>query len=129
MIPTWVDARNTNPELISEIVRAMKTRHFGRERAANKDELLKELFGITKASDDYEQIERTFRKCIEVANAEDGALIVSDVNAGYWWAASLDDGMVAASKHMNRALTMLGNAERLVDNLKKEYGGQLGLGL
>lgn len=127
MIPNWIERRANNPELIAEVMRVLKTRHQGRKQAATKGTLIFELFGIGRGDAEYETTERMFRRCVELADAEHGGLIVSDAVAGYWWAESLDDGLEPAEKNMLRARTIHDNAKKLVENLKAEYGGQMGL--
>lgn len=85
-----------------------------------------ELFGIYKGAPEYDTLERLFRRCIELGNQDQGGLVVSDASVGYWWAASLSDGLEPAEKNMARAETIRHNAKTLLDNIKKTYGGQMG---
>jgi hypothetical protein len=128
MIPKWIEHR-TSPEFIAEVIRYMKNKHFGIANAAKKDQLIVDLFGIDHGHGEFANTERLLRRAIELANQEHGALIVSDTTNGYWWASGLKDGLEPAEKNMSRALTILDNAKKLVDNLKDQYGGQIGLGL
>lgn len=48
---------------------------------------------------------------IEEISAE-GGMVCSSTRCGYWWAASLDDGLPAAESLEARALTQLENARR-----------------
>lgn len=128
-IPTWIERKANNPELIVEILRVMKARHSGKSRAATKDALMMELFGIYKGAVDYESLERLFRRCIELGNQDHEGLVVSDASVGYWWAESLSDGLEPAEKNMARAMTILKNAKTVLENIKKTYGGQMGMGL
>jgi len=128
-IPSWIEHKSASPELISEVIRAMKTHYRGKDKATTKERLMADLFGLHKGDPNYENTERIFRRCVEIANLEYGALIVSDESVGYWWAISLEDGLVSAERRLSRAKTMFDNAKKLVDNLKTTYGGQMGLGL
>lgn len=129
MIPAWIEKTAKDEDFIREVMRVMRKNHLGIGKAAKKEELMRELFGVAKHSAKYESTERVLRMAIEVANQDFGALIVSDTVHGYWWAASLEDGIEPAEKNMSRARTILDNAKKLVDNLKSEYGGQMGFGL
>lgn len=93
-----------------------------------KRDLLREVFGAHAAADESynNPFDRTLRGLIEEINAE-GGVICSSARHGYWWAASLADGLSAAEANMGRALTQLENSKRLVDNLKREFGGQLSM--
>lgn len=112
----------------TRLIRLMRDNHKGKERAAHKRDLLREFYSVRVAENEsYNNLfDREIRGLIEEIN-QGGGLICSSAADGYWWAESLVDGLPAAEKNKSRALTQLGNAERLVDNLKKEYGGQLPL--
>lgn len=127
MIPNWIEV-GVNDEFIAEVVRHIKRNHMGIDKAAKKDQLINEMFPTLREGE-YGNTERILRKAIEEANQGHGALIVSDTVHGYWWAASLSDGLEPAEKNMARARTILTNAKKLVDNLKETYGGQMGFGL
>lgn len=129
MIPDWIDKNGRDPAFIAAVIRHMQKYHFGQMRSAKKEQLMKEMFGMNKGEANYDSTERTLRMGIELANQENGALIVSDTVNGYWWAASLEDGLEPAERNMSRARTILDNAKKLVENLKDSYGGQIGLGL
>ena len=105
----------------------MRNYHLGQDKAIRKRELLAELYGPTKAKDESTNnpYDREMRSMIEQINAEDNGLICSDSTHGYWWAASLSDGLPAAEKNVARALTQYGNAKHLEENLHKAFGGQL----
>ena len=117
-------------ELKSRLAWLMKSRHCGNAKAIKKRDLLVELYGTYAAEDESynNAYDRTLRSMIEEINQE-GGLICSSASGGYWWAESLDDGLEAAERNMNRALTQLENARRLANNLKAEFGGQLALPL
>ena len=85
------------------------------------------MFNISVKGTEYDNKERLLRRCIELANTQHHALIVSDTEHGYWWAASLNDGLEPAEKNMDRAKTIMHNAKAVLDNIKSEYGGQMGL--
>lgn len=111
-----------------QLIYLMKARHFGEENAAHKKQLLQEFYSVRVAENEsYNNLfDRELRSMIEEINQE-GGLICSSPKSGYWWAASLKDGLAAAEKNQSRALTQLGNATKLVENLKHEFGGQLEL--
>lgn len=124
MIPTWIE-RKASDELVTEIMRQMKLHHTGIDNAGKKHELVHEFFGVAQKDKAFNDAERLFRRCVELANTEHGGLIVSDTVNGYWWAASLEDGMSSAEKNMARAATIMNNARAVLDNIKAEYGGQI----
>ena len=113
-------------ELKARLIWLMRGRHCGQGKAIKKRDLLVELYGGYAAEDESynNAYDRTLRATIEEINQE-GGLICSSASGGYWWAESLDDGLEAAERNMNRALTQLENARRLEKNLKAEFGGQL----
>jgi len=112
----------------TRLIRLMRDNHMGKDRAAHKRELLREFYSVRVAENEsYNNLfDREIRGLIEEIN-QGGGLICSSAADGYWWAESLVDGLPAAEKNKSRALTQLGNAERLVQNLKREFGGQLPL--
>jgi hypothetical protein len=113
----------------NRLLSLMKTFHVGQEEAIRKGELLVEVFGPEASKDkSYNNpFDRELRAMIEWINREETGLICSDTKNGYWWAASLSDGLPAAEKNVNRALTQLENAKHLEDNLRQAFGGQLEL--
>jgi hypothetical protein len=114
--------------LKTRLIRLMRDQHTGREMAAHKRDLLREFYSVRVAENEsYNNLfDREIRLLIEEIN-QGGGLICSSSTDGYWWAESLVDGLPFAERNRSRALTQLGNAERLVDNLKSEFGGQLPL--
>jgi len=112
-----------------KLIWLLKTFHLGKGKAIRKRDLLKELFGADVAADEsYNNLhDRELRGAIEEINHDEGGLICSSAADGYWWAESLRDGIKAAEANKSRALTQLHNAEQLVDNIKRQYGGQLGM--
>ena len=128
MIPTYI-SRQKSPELIQWIMAHMLRNHKGHSKAAKKDQIIRELWGITPHSKEYSSKERLFRDCLEDGVQLHEALIISSESDGYWWADSLTDGLDFAEKKMARARTILANAKKLIDNLKERYGGQIGMGL
>lgn len=112
----------------NEFIYLMKARHTGVKSAAHKKQLLQEVYGDDIAEDESynNRFDRYLRNMIEEINQE-GGLICSSPREGYWWAASLKDGLDATEKNKGRALTQLENANKLIENLKTEFGGQLDL--
>ena len=86
------------------------------------------MFGTEAAADKSynNQYDRSLRAMIEEL-IQDGEPICSSPTAGYWYAASLEDGLPAAEQSKARAMTQLGNANRLAENIKKAYGGQFAM--
>lgn len=111
-----------------KLTHLMKEFHTGEAKAAKKKVLLVELFGKEAVEDESNNnpFDRDFRALVEEI-IQDGGLICSSPSRGYWWAASLKDGLTAAEGNKKRALTQLKNAEKLEENLKKQFGGQLPL--
>jgi hypothetical protein len=120
-------AIHANPKTKSDLAYLIQSRHFGRENSAHGYQIVKELWGEEAAQDKTynSRYLRSLRVMIEEA-INDGALICSDSTAGYWWASSTKD-VEAAERNVKRALTQKQNAEQLIKNIKKVYGGQLGL--
>lgn len=111
-----------------QLLDLMRRYHRGVDKSAKKSELIEELYGPEAAQDKTynSRYDRSLRDMIEEINQE-GGVICSDSTHGYWWAASIDDGIAAAEKNLARAFTQKKNAEQLIENLKREYGGQLGM--
>lgn len=111
-----------------QLLDLMKRFHRGVNKSAKKSELIEELYGLEAAQDKSynSRYDRSLRDMIEEIN-RDGGVICSDSTHGYWWADSIDDGIEAAEKNLARAFTQKKNAEQLIENLKREYGGQLGM--
>jgi len=101
--------------------------HVGQVKAIHKDELLNEVFGsvalIDKSNNNI--YDRSMRAMIEHINTKESGMICSDPSCGYWWAASLSDGLPAAQKLLDRASTQRANAQELIDNMRHHFGGQL----
>lgn len=106
----------------------MRTYHVGKDKAAKKREILSYLYSADAANNEsYNNIlDRKLRKMIEELINE-GAPICSSAQCGYWYAASLDDGMASVTENKSRALTQLANVGKLEKNILNEYGGQMGL--
>lgn len=106
----------------------MRTYHVGKHKAAKKREILAYLYSESVANNEsYNNIlDRKLRKMIEeLINA--GAPICSSAQCGYWYAASLADGMESVDENKARAMTQLQNVSKLEKNILNEYGGQMGL--
>jgi len=127
MIPTWIEVSASNREFLSEITRVFKNRHMGRNNAVKLPALALEILGITPADKTYANATRTLRRSFEIINQDFEGLIVSDTEVGYWYAASLIDGLAAVDALKSRALTILKNANTVEANIANAYGGQLGL--
>lgn len=125
---TTAYAPHNNAENRARLLSILKTRHVGQSNAAKKSELLVELWGPDSAQDKSynNQYDRSLRSMIEDLVGE-GHPICSSPSAGYWYAASLEDGLTAADQSKARALTQLENANRLRENIVAKYGGQLSL--
>lgn len=106
----------------------LKKYHTGRDNAAKKREILTHLYGSSVASDEsYNSVpDRKLRKMVEELINE-GKPICSSAKCGYWYAASLNDGMASVTENKSRALTQLENVKRLEQNILNEYGGQIGM--
>jgi len=59
----------------------------------------------------------------------EGKPICSSAKCGYWYAASLTDGMESVEENKSRAMTQLANVSKLEKNILNEYGGQMGFGI
>lgn len=106
----------------------LKRYHTGKSNAAKKRDLLAALFSGDAARDEsYNNIlDRKLRKMIEELIGE-GQPICSSAQCGYWYAASLGDGMESVKENKSRALTQLENVKQLEQNILAEYGGQMRL--
>jgi len=120
---------NTPERVKTQLVYILRTYHVGQGKAIKKRDLLREIFGQSVAEDEsYNNLQdRQLRDAINKANNEEGALICSSARLGYWWAASMSDGVGAIEENKSRAMTQLANVSALEKNLQKEYGGQLEL--
>lgn len=106
----------------------LKQHHTGKEKAAKKRELLSAMYGQDAAKDESynNMLDRKVRKMIEDLINE-GNPICSSSTCGYWYAASLNDGMESVAENKSRAITQLENVKKLEANILAEYGGQMGL--
>ena len=119
---------HNNPENRARLLHLLKSRHTGQAQSAKKSELLTEMWGADASADKSynNQYDRSLRAMIEEL-IQNGQPICSSPNDGYWYAASLEDGLPAADRAKSRALTQLRNAERLEKNIVETYGGQMSL--
>lgn len=119
---------HNNPENRARLLYLLKSRHTGQGQSAKKSELLTEMWGADATADKSynNQYDRSLRAMIEEL-VQGGEPICSSPTAGYWYAASLEDGLPAAEQSRARAMTQLSNANRLTENIKKAYGGQLAM--
>ena len=119
---------HNNPENRARLLHILTHRHIGQAQAVKKADLLVEMFGPEAAVDKSynNQYDRSLRAMIEEL-VQGGEPICSSPTAGYWYAASLEDGLPAAEQSRARAMTQLSNANRLTENIKKAYGGQLAM--
>lgn len=106
----------------------MRTYHVGKHNAAKKREILAYLYGDSVANNEsYNNIlDRKLRKMIEEL-INTGSPVCSSTKCGYWYAASLADGMESVDENKARAMTQLQNVSKLEKNILNEYGGQMGL--
>jgi hypothetical protein len=121
-------------ELTQRLLDLMKTKHVGKENAIKSAALVTELYGafnilktnekLTSKNNPYD---RKLRELIEDLNHNHGAMICSTPADGYFWAASLTEGLSASSRLKKRAMTQLGNISHLERNLKQTFGHQLPL--
>lgn len=111
-----------------KLLALLKSQHLGRTRAVKKRDLLRELYGAEAEADrSYNNpFDRKLRKMMEEL-VQAGYAVCSSAQCGYWYASSLDDGLGSVRENKSRALTQLGNAERLEQNILAEYGGQMGM--
>ena len=125
---TTIYASQNNTENRARLLHILKHRHVGQSNAAKKADLLLEMWGADAAKDKSynNQYDRSLRSMIEDLVGE-GHPVCSSPSNGYWYAASLEDGLPAAEQSKARALTQLGNAERLHKNIVAMYGGQMSL--
>lgn len=119
---------NTTNEDKIKVLDALQFRHKGQQYAIKKRDLLEELYGHEAAKDEsYNNMyDRKLRATIE-ALVKDGHPICSSASRGYWYAASLKDGLASVTENKSRALTQLHNVEQLEENIQNIYGGQLGM--
>lgn len=119
------------PEKIEEaketLVGTLTQEHCGKIHAIKSNDLVAKIFGPGASQDkSYNSYHgRILREMIEELVRDRGALICSDTENGYWWASSLSDGLPAAKKHTERAMTQLRNARQLDRNLRRHFGGQM----
>ena len=125
---TTIYASQNNTENRARLLYLLKSRHTGQGQSAKKSELLTEMWGADATADKSynNQYDRSLRSMIEDLVGE-GHPVCSSPSNGYWYAASLEDGLPAAEQSKARALTQLGNAERLHKNIVAMYGGQMSL--
>ena len=125
---TTIYAPHNNPENRARLLHILTHRHIGQAQAVKKADLLVEMFGPEAAVDKSynNQYDRSLRAMIEEL-IQGGQPICSSPTDGYWYAASLEDGLPAADRAKSRALTQLHNAERLEKNIVETYGGQMSL--
>ena len=125
---TTIYAPQNNPENRARLLHILTFHHVGQSQAAKKADLLVEMFGPEAAADKSynNQYDRSLRAMIEEL-IQGGQPICSSPTDGYWYAASLEDGLPAAEQSRARAMTQLSNANRLTENIKKAYGGQLAM--
>ena len=125
---TTIYAPQNNPENRARLLYILTHRHVGQSKAVKKADLLVEMFGTEAATDKSynNQYDRSLRAMIEEL-IQGGQPICSSPTDGYWFAASLEDGLPAAERAHARATTQLHNAMRLKKNILETYGGQMSL--
>ena len=125
---TTTYAPQNNIENRARLLHILTHRHVGQAQAVKKADLLVEMFGPEAAADKSynNQYDRSLRAMIEEL-IQNGQPICSSPTDGYWYAASLEDGLPAADRAKSRATTQLHNALRLKKNILETYGGQMSL--
>ena len=125
---TTTYAPQNNIENRARLLYILTHRHVGQAQAVKKADLLVEMFGPESAADKSynNQYDRSLRSMIEEL-IQGGQPICSSPTDGYWYAASLEDGLPAAERAYSRATTQLHNALRLKKNIIETYGGQMSL--
>lgn len=111
-----------------KVLDSLEFKHKGQDNAIKKRDLLEELYGHDAAKDESynNPHDRKLRAAIEEL-VKEGKPICSSARRGYWYAASLKDGLDSVTENKSRALTQLANVERLEENIQKMYGGQIGM--
>ena len=117
-----------DPQEKYRLLTYLRQHHTGKKKAAKKRDLLAAMYGQSTAQDEsYNNMaDRKLRKMIEELINE-GNPICSSSTCGYWYAASLNDGMESVAENKSRAITQLENVKKLESNILAEYGGQMGL--
>ena len=125
---TTTYALQNNIENRARLLYILTHRRVGQSKAVKKADLLVEMFGPEAAADKSynNQYDRSLRAMIEEL-IQGGQPICSSPTDGYWYAASLEDGLPAAERAYSRAMTQLYNAARLKKNILETYGGQMSL--
>ena len=125
---TTIYAPLNNPENRARLLHILTHRHVGQAQAVKKADLLVEMFGPESAADKSynNQYDRSLRDMIEEL-VNTGAVICSDSARGYWWAASLEDGLPAARQKIARGATITKSGRTLERNILETYGGQMSL--
>ena len=125
---TTTYAPQNNIENRARLLHILTHRHIGQAQAVKKADLLVEMFGPEAAADKSynNQYDRSLRAMIEEL-IQGGQPVCSSPTDGYWYAASLEDGLPAAERAYSRATTQLHNALRLKKNILETYGGQMSL--
>ena len=125
---TTIYAPQNNNENRARLLHILTHRHVGQSKAVKKADLLVEMFGPEAAADKSynNQYDRSLRAMIEEL-IQGGQPVCSSPTDGYWYAASLEDGLPAAERAYSRATTQLHNALRLKKNILETYGGQMSL--
>ena len=125
---TTIYAPQNNIENRARLLYILTHRHVGQSKAVKKADLLVEMFGPEAAADKSynNQYDRSLRAMIEEL-IQGGQPVCSSPTDGYWYAASLEDGLPAAERAYSRATTQLHNALRLKKNILETYGGQMSL--
>lgn len=106
------------------------TKFYGSHRAGKKRDFLKELYGQGAANNEsYNNThDRAFRLMVDALIDEDYPICSTSSN-GYWYASSLNDGEASVAEGMSRAQAIRERAQKLEENLVKNYGGQMEMGI
>ena len=100
--------------------------HRGRDKRANKWELIEKVFSVTIPEDQRNQnnhYDRQYRLAVgELRN--EGELICTDSAGGPWYAESIDDAFTTVLELEGRAKDLFDTARKLKESALRLFGGQ-----
>lgn len=113
-------------ELKPIVLVELRTWHRGQANRAEKWALVEKVCGVsipvTKRTNNN-LYDRKVRLAISELRKE-GALICSDTDGGYWWAASIEDVLSVSESLRGRAKDLLRTARQMRVEALREFGGQ-----